>query len=197
MIFKMNKELEKTLTDSYIPKLINVAGMDIKVKQSLNYIERVRIASTVASAAFPDGEYNAMVEEVFRVNTLMEVYTDIVVEVGTYESIELYDIYIKSGIYDAVVRNIPELDLKLTLDLIDRKISEERDRLLNENSLSGVLNELIYVGKNLLVTMQTLQENGKIEEIVGGLAKELDKLDPDKLDYVNAFMEKVSQGENK
>ena len=129
-------------------KTINFNNFDIEVKQYLPIQDKLTLISNVINLASTEQNYsNPVQEDVFGTLEIIYAYTNIsFTEKQKEDPANLYDIVISSGLADAIISAIPEVEYKTIVDGINRSIEAI---YTYRNSIYGILDTVTADYSNL------------------------------------------------
>lgn len=137
---KLQKNIEK--------KVITFNNFEIEVKQYLPIQEKLKLISNVLNSSSTEQNYsNPVQEDVFGTLEIIYAYTNIAfTEKQKEDPTNLYDIIVSSGLADAVIAAIPEVEYKTIVDGINRSIEAI---YTYRNSIYGILDTVATDYSNL------------------------------------------------
>ena len=93
-------------------KIVNINGLDIEIKQYLPVDEKLVLISKVLSKAADENNFSNPIKlDVFTKLEILFAYTNIsFTEKQKEDSIKLFDLLEGNGIFNIIVKNIPELE---------------------------------------------------------------------------------------
>ena len=122
-------------------KTITFNNFDIEVKQYLPIQDKLTLISNVINSASTEQNYsNPVQEDVFGTLEIIYAYTNIsFTEKQKEDPANLYDIVISSGLADAIIAAILEVEYKTIVDGINRSIEAI---YAYRNSIYGILDSV-------------------------------------------------------
>ena len=122
-------------------KVITFNDFEIEVKQYLPIQEKLKLISNVLNSSSTEQNYsNPVQEDVFGTLEIIYAYTNIAfTEKQKEDPANLYDIIVSSGLADAVIAAIPEVEYKTIVDGINRSIEAI---YAYRNSIYGILDSV-------------------------------------------------------
>ena len=195
------KELNKQVVDI---KEVEYQGLNLEVKQYIPILDKIGFTSGIAKGCInrKDGLFivNNSSKKIAFSNAIIENYTNLTLPKSEGESgIEAFDLISRSGVLDIVLENIPRNELLTLHELLENKITEERDKYNQEIAKYNQDNTLENVVKNgidsLLFTLDNFMGGKSEEELIELVKKAIDELDPKKLKFIQDFIKANSGAE--
>lgn len=184
---EMNKQVEETVNFEYM-------GLNFEIKQYLNILDKIGLASSIVSGCI-NREGGLFVvshstKEVAYKLAIIENYTNLTLPKN---EIEAFDLISRSGILDVVENAIPKNELLILSNLLEDRITEERDKYSQENRLENIIKKgvdgLLYTLENL----PSVEEMGNLpKELTGAFAGIMDgfkQLKPEQQEYVSSLVD--------
>lgn len=146
-------------------KVIKFAGEKIAVKQYLDYETKdIFVNLIVESLKDENGVFvpDALFEDVVFTFGIFNYYTD--VETHIKNSVDLYNSVMESGLFDAVVSNIPKNEYNKMCSMIQKSIINEKEKynlLSVVSSFLESISEKIPNSESLQKTISTFSEEAK------------------------------------
>lgn len=165
--------------------MFNFKFEDLEIKSYIPLIQKKNIIENIINISFVEenGIYKIdyVMKELFTIlgvfinytnKEIPELYID--KNLNIEKAFELYDYLIELGIYDNLVLKID--DIAALLDLLENEVIQKKDIL---NSIEGILAN----GINKLI--EKLPSDKELIKMAKSLTKDLSKLNPEKMKYVN------------
>ena len=197
------KELNKQVVDIKEVRIFNNPDSVIEVKQYIPILDKIGFTSGIAKGCInrEDGLFivNNSSKKIAFSNAIIENYTNLTLPKVEGESgIEAFDLISRSGILDVVLENIPEKELSTLHELLENKITEERDKYNQENRLENIIKKgvdgLLYTLENL----PSIEEMGNLpQELTGafaGIVENFKKLKPEEQEYTGTLVDATIGG---
>ena len=188
------KELNKQVTDIKEVQITNNEAQEIRfiieVLQYLPVLDKINFTSGIAKGCInrEDGLFivNHSSKNIAFSNAIIENYTNLTLPKVEGESgIEAFDLISRSGILDVVLENIPGKELSTLYELLENKITEERDRYNQENKLEAIIKKGV---DGLLFTIDNFIGDGTATDLIESVKTSLNGIEPDKLQFVQDFI---------
>ena len=99
-------------------KIVNINGLDVEIKQYLPVDEKLVLISKVLSKAADENNFSNPIKlDVFTKLEILFAYTNIsFTEKQKEDSVKLFDLLEGNGIFNIIVKNIPELEYNCIVD---------------------------------------------------------------------------------
>lgn len=184
------KNLAKQLPDADFLKVTNEFGEiihEVSITQYLPIAEKIGLVSSVyKSAVAEDGTLS-----IINRNALNIAYKILVVK--TYSDVNLpkddisaYDLLTKSRLFDQIYGAIPQEERIELEKVMDDYIREKQERYERENTLPNIV-------KNLLSGLiEKMPDEEGMAKMITEAKKTMDGFEPDKMEFVKAFLAKTS-----
>ncbi len=176
---ELNKQVVEVVT-------LGHKGLQLEVKKYLPVLEKIELTSSVAKGCInrEDGLFivNHGAKEIAYKLSIIEKYSNLTLP---KDEIEGFDLISRSGILDIVLENIPEKELSTLHELLDNKITEERDKYNQENRLETIIKKGV---DGLLYTIDNFIGDGTATDLIESVKTSLNGIEPDKLEFVKQFI---------
>lgn len=161
-------------------------GLQLEVKKYLPVLEKIELASSVAKGCVnrEDGLFivNHGAKEIAYKLSIIEKYSNLTLP---KDEIEAFDLISRSGVLDVVLENIPAKELSTLHDLLENKITEERDKYNQENRLENIIKKGV---DGLLYTLENFVGDGTATDLIESVKTSLNEIEPDKLQFIQDFI---------
>jgi hypothetical protein len=174
------------------PIEIEISGEKIKIKQYIPLSEKGLIVNLVVDNYFfvdeETGEaYKSLInKEATYVFSLIKHYTDTVFDEDA-KLIDVYDSFVGSGVFHAIVSQIPYEEIRTIEDLIGQLIDEKEKELDRQNKIENIIKKFLNDIVKAIPDQKALMK----------MVKEMGKLNPEIINSVKEIVDKMNAGEIK
>lgn len=187
------KDIEEIVKSKDETVAVEVSGANIKVKQRLSIVDKLNLVESCLLSGLNDttGAINRNSVEIAKVIFITKFYTDIKT---SKDNIKMYDLLIDSGVYDEIVKAIPDKEIESIELLLKNQLEDHYEETIRDNSLEKIVKKGIEDIKMIILNMvNELPDEKGMEDMVKKIRDTLDGADPDNLKIIDGLINNANK----